>query len=238
MKTIRLILAIGFITGLAFSETTNAFEIISYSPDTGIVTINSGIEKTNRPFRSFTADEQQQITDWLTDKKFNALGIRVEIEKKKTTTNHGEYAPGGQTTLCGKKDRISYVITLKNQTAVPFENVEINYRIFYKTQDESRKAKRSIANSMRIDLQPEETRSIETQDVDIRDEQIVTPGFSITGTLANEGIDDGWAPTKFMKDRLGGLYLCVSKQGRNGHMIRLEFEDGDVPEEAKRASYN
>lgn len=237
MKIIRLGFTILLIAGMA--QAAENFEIISYFPDKGTVRINQGEGQTNRPFSSFTFEEQKQITDWLADQEFENSGLSVTIKKQKTTktTTHMNN-PGG---LLGEVDYISYTITLENRSEVSFKNVAVNARIFYRTQDGPEEKKQRIQSTETINLSPGETRTVETKTVSIRDQKKVTPGIT-TGTSFSPSsgfstTTSGGAPTVFYQDRLLGMSLCVSKKDRYGKNIKHEFEDGNPPEEEKQGAY-
>jgi hypothetical protein len=238
MKIFRLGFAILSLACIAHGATNETFEITSYFPDTGKVEIKSGAGRTNRPFSSFSSAEQQQITTWLTDREFKNSGLSVEIEKKEKTRK----------TEQGEVDDVLYMIALENRSEVDFKDVKITYRIFYETQDGqagSKKVKRSVAGESRIDLSHGQLRTNQTQRVSLRDEKEITPGFggysfSFNTPGGSQSVSSGGyggAPTVYMKDRLIGMYLCISKRDRNGNNIEQEFEEGRVPDKEDWAEY-
>ncbi len=219
MKVIRLALATLFIAGIA--QASEEFEIKSYSPDTGTVEIKCATGLTSRVFSSFSADDQQKITDWLTDKEFQSCGLNIETDKKEDRTR----------SRAGERADLSYIVTLKNQTQVEFKNVQIEYRMFYETQSGESKSKNSKAGSQFYKkLLPGETVSFETAPMLIRNEKIMT-----SGSWSFDYVDA--RSTVYVKDRFIGMHLCVSKKGRDGKTIEREKEDGLPPEKKSWADY-
>jgi hypothetical protein len=239
MKTVRLGIVLLFLAAFARGETTNALEIKSYSPEDGIVEIKTGAGTTNRTFTSFSAEEQAYITGWFAGKEFKSSGLQVTIKTEKTTVKTD--ANEGRRKRRGEVDRISYIIELENRTAAAFNNVAVTCQIFYETQDGTKEAKRCTKETCRLDFPPGKTQTIKTRSVSIRDEILQTPGKdkpSVSTSFGSfGGGSSGGEPTVYYKDRLKGLYVCVSKPDRTGANVILEFEDGRPPDEDKRADY-
>ena len=152
MKVTRTGLAVLLIAGMA--QAASAFEIKAYSPSKGTVEIQSGSEYTNRPFSSFSAAEQQQITGWLADKEFQStFGLSISAEQKKKTNKISAFLDPSQkledgglemTFTEGEVSSVSYVIKLENLSQVEFHNLVMEYRIFYEIQKGSEKTKKCV----------------------------------------------------------------------------------------------
>ena len=231
MKITRTGLAVLLIAGMA--QASAAFEVKEYSPSSGTVEIRSGSEYTNRPFSSFSAAEQQQITGWLADKEFqSSSGLSIETEKNEVRQPLDKMGKGPR--VEGKTADVSYTITLENRSEAALENIEVAYQIFYEQCEYSTKeTKRNIrrTGTEHITLAPGSTRTIESSAVPIREGRILP----ITQAM-DYGPDIG-PPTTYLKDRLKGLYLCVSKKDANGKSMEREYMVGDVPEKEAWAAY-
>ena len=238
MKITRTGLSVLLIAGMA--QAAAAFEIKAYSPSKGTVEIRSGSEYTNRPFSSFSAAEQQQITDWLADKEFqSSSGLSIETEKKEVRQPLDKMGKGSR--VEGKIAEVSYTITLENRSEAALENIEVAYQIFYKqceysTSETKQNMRRT--GTEHITLAPGSTRTLETITVSIRDGRIlpITQETTISTPFGSSSFVTG-PPTTYLRDRLGGLYLCVSKKDASGKSIEREYMVGDVPEKEEWATY-
>lgn len=249
MKIIRLGLAALLFAGMA--QAGEEIQIISYFPDKGTVCVDQGAGKTNRPFCSFTDAEQKKITGWLADREFENSGLSVTIEEKKTTKENKSPNDSKGGRCSGEVNYISYVITLENRAKVSFKDVSVNARIFYETYEKQARAKTVNIlkeSSETISLSPGETRTVKTKAVPIRDQKIVyegqimeSSGVTVSGPSGLMTVGGGdtlvGPPTRYMRDRLKGLYLCVSKQDLNGKTTIHEFENGNPPEKENWADY-
>ena len=115
------------------------------------------------------------------------------------------------------------------------ENIEVAYQIFYKQCEYSTKeTKLNIrrTGTDRITFAPGSTRTLETVTVSIRDGKILGRTY-----YTRPSGDTVGTPTRYLRDRPGGLYLCVSKKDASGKSIEREYMVGDVPEKEDWAAY-
>jgi len=246
MKIIRQGIALFLIAGLA--QAAEEFEVKAYSPSSGAVEISCGGEITNRPFNSFSADDQQKITGWLADKEFQSsfgLSITTEQQKKRVTENSKKVSPktakkgeGGNKveTTVGEFQGVSYLIKFENLSQVEFQNLGMEYRIFYETQEGSEKTKK-YERGMTVceKLLPGEIWTFETPVITIRAAQKEVTNIDWKGTNIMEATKVTRSTS--VKDRFKGMHLCVSKKGRSGENIERECIVGSVPEKENWADY-
>lgn len=247
MKIIRQGIALFLIAGLA--QAAEEFEIKAYSPSSGTVEINCGGKIIDRPFSSFSPAEQKQITGWLADKEFQSssgLNIAAEQQKKTGETNSLAVTPDRSKNgvnaktiekTAGEVQDVSYVIKLENHSQVEFQNLGVEYRMFYETQEGSEKTKKCERGTAVCEkLLPGEIWILETSSVAVREAQKditrvewkvkdVSVGSQNTSRLVS------------VKDRFKGMYLCVSKKGRSGENIERECMVGSVPEKENWSDY-
>jgi hypothetical protein len=243
MKIIRLGLAALLFAGIACAE---EFDLMDYSPKTETVWIKTSTGQTKRSFESFSAEDQQKITGLLADREFKS-GLSVDMEKKEDPRK----------TAQGEIKDTTYTIGLKNQTEAALGNVEITYQIFYERRDGKTEEKVRQTGVYRANLSPGETKTFETPIVPIRNERrlgsggggnftYTTPTTSFTdpgggmhtfGGETRTASGGGGAPTVYIRDRLIGMYLCVSRKDLNGKIIKHEYEEGVVPDEDARKNY-
>jgi hypothetical protein len=246
MKIIWLGFAVLLIAGMA--QATENFEIISYFSDKGIVRINQGTGQTNRPFSSFTSEEQKQITDWLADTDFlssTRLSIAAEKQKERDDIYSTEVTPSraksganGKTIekTTGAAQNVSYTIELESSSAAKFRNISIAYRVFYEEKEGAISTKKcAYGTTTCAELLPGDTWTFATPAIDIR-----------TGT--KEIINVEWQGSNIMdsqsrtrsvsvQDKLKGAYFLVTKVDRNGELIQRECWVGLVPEKENWPDY-
>ena len=121
------------------------------------------------------------------------------------------------------------------------ENIEVAYQIFYKQCEYSTKeTKLNIrrTGTDRITFAPGSTRTLETVTASIRDGRIlpITQETTISTPYGSPTFVTG-PPTTYLRDRLGGLYLCVSKKDASGKSIEREYMVGNVPEKEDWDTY-
>lgn len=87
------------------------------------------------------------------------------------------------------------------------------------------------AQAFKIYLKAKESRIVSTDCVEIRDLQQSFPDWGLSDNRL------GGKPTVYIKDRLLGMYVCVSKKDWNGHIIKQEFQEGRIPDKNEWAEY-
>lgn len=233
MKTIRLGLILLFVAGFARGEATSALEIKSYSSKDGVVIIKSGAGATNRPFSSFSTEEQQQITDWLADREFKSSGLNVEIEKSEASdeVKKLDFSEPRVAFRRGETKTVTYSVVVENRSVVPFNNIRLDSRLFIESMVAKSKLKTCFTETKTLSLAPGEKQKVSLRPALIRDELIQVSDQVVSGTVRSGD------PTVHNQDRLVGMYLCVSKKDQNGSAIEHKFEDGNVPDEKRWADY-
>lgn len=215
MKIIRLGVAILSLAYVAHGATNEAYEITSYFPDKGIVGIKYGAVRTNRPFSSFSPAEQQQITDWLTDKGFESK-LRVELEKVEQD---------GEVGRMGSHKIISYNITFENRSEVPLSGIKAEYRIFFEAGrceifGKTKALPWYTPGEFKFDLEASEARTFSTEEIHIRN----GPGSG------GRPVEGGHMALEY-KAKFIGLHVNVSRTGRTGIRTERKFQDEAPPQE-------
>lgn len=206
------------------------YEIKSYSPQKGVVGIKTSTGVTNLPFSAFTATQQQDIVAWRIDKQFQSSGLRVTIETTKDKQNITTYDPQ-YTWQEGTREIVSYAISVDNQTEVEFDEITIDSRIFYATEDGNIKGLRCVIGTETFNLAPKHSKLIKTS-VALRDEN------TFKGLRVENGVIIPPAEKReYNKDRLIGLYVCARKKDRNGQLMLIEEKDGNVPKKETWEKY-
>lgn len=237
------------LAGIAAAQAPEKYEIKDYSPKDGIVKIKSGAGITTRPFSSFCSADQQKINSWLAAKTFksdSALLVDIRQEKHSEVVDKIE---SGDSRKAGKKntiehfsktgtqDIVAYTITLENLSTLVLNNITVEYKLFYETNDGADKAKKRDEGRMQImELRPKCPQTHKTKALTLRDEKVVAYENSFVGRdLGSKEVHH--SGVSMNKDRLKGLYVCVSTLDENGDPIQREYEIGSVPDKEKWGAY-
>ena len=211
MKAFQIGLMVLLFAGIVCGQ---PLEITAYDPVSGEVKIKDGSGSATRLFDTFSAEEQQQITEWLADKEFRKLKITIQKESKKEYKEESFFTSGSI-------KKVSYSITVKNPAQIEFKDLELVCRIFCETKGGKVDRPWGVEDKKKFTIAPGETQRFE-QSVGIRDQKTEFESYR----------DSSWnsavvSPEDIIiKDKLLGLYLCISKKGRNGKVMKLEQEAG------------
>jgi hypothetical protein len=210
-----------------------AYEITSYTPKDGLVGVKTGTVRTNRPFSSFSPEEQQNINAWLADYSFKASGLRVKISKKKTKNDVEEKTTHGPlvSTRRGQAETIDFEIILENRSAVPLSGIQLESRVFFEKKDGNNERKLYSTKTASINLAPGEVYTLSLDPLVLRNESIQTPEVPTTG-----GYYEG-KPTVYNRDALEGVRVRLTRTDRNGEVVERLVEDGNPPEDKKCEQY-
>ncbi len=210
-----------------------AYEITSYNPKDGLVGVKTGTVRTNRPFSSFSPEEQQNINAWLADYSFKASGLRAKISKKKTKTDVEEKKARGRLTETrrGQSETIDFEIILENRSAIPLSGIRLESHVFFEKKDGDNERKLYSTKAASIDLAPGEVYALPLDPLVLRNESIQTPDFS-DGDYMWHG-----KPTVYNRDALEGVRVRLTRTDRNGEGVERLVEDGNPPEDKKCEQY-
>lgn len=235
MNKTSLSLALCFIAGVVCGET---FEIISYFPKRGNVVIRDDAGQTNRPFSSFSPEEQQKIRSWVIDERFMSSELVERINEQETEENYFDEKTLGSSrrvTTRGSVKTRSYEVSFKNSTDVDFDDLQIEYRVFF-VQDKGHithagtyERKLCRAKNIKLSIKAGEVIVSTTPGIEIRNLKTDSPATAPGNVPAGA--------TSYLKDDLEGLYVCVSRKDKNGIVHTKTYCKGRVPKEKDWEEY-
>ncbi len=212
-------------------------KIISHSTQTGSTKIQTEKSISRRPISAFTPESQEKISHWLADKNFR---LKSKLTASFRATHAGSFSNIVGTitdsrTKTTREDTIgtkelsfcSYKINLTNKASTPFENLTLDYRIFY-TQRWSKDftGKYQLAGSTNCNfLSAGGTLEFKTN-----------PFLSAIYYKSAPRIRWTGKPRSFSSS-IEGIWLCVRKKDVTGRWIEQEIKYGEVPSPHNRNDY-
>jgi hypothetical protein len=238
MKIVRLGFVLLFLSSFAHSGTTNELEIISYFPKKGAVVIRDAAGQTNRPFSSFSPEEQHQIRSWAMDECFESAELVERIDKQETEDDYFDEKILGSSkriTTRGSVKTVCYEVAFKNDTDVDFDDLQVEYRMFF-VQDKGHithagtyEKKICRAENVKISIKAGEGIVSATPCITIRNLKTDSPATAPGNVPAGS--------TDYLKDDLEGLYVGVSRKDKNGVIHTKTYCKGRVPKEKDWEEY-
>ncbi len=209
------------------SGALNEWELVLYNPVNGAMELKGLAGKMNKPFAKFNLENKRKIIDWLEREKFEpstqmrlsvgAVERSYKVEKKKPSWHPGVYT-------IGEVEVVSYNLSLANVSPLPTGKMKVEIMVF--CEDHRGANKRRIVETIYVDIPPAETWAYKTRPVQIRDLRSVQIGSEYSGDT-----------TSIIRDRLKGMYLCISKKNQYGNLITRELERGRLPKKEKWPEY-
>lgn len=198
-------------------------EICKYDTEKGIVHLRSGEKCGYLPFDSFSLEARKKITEWACDNAFLSGAFTAALVKKDDKKPTIAVENG----FSGTNHHISYKLTLKNTSALPIKNVNVEFFILYEnkidndTQDRMQRYRAFTSfypngNSVFYTpaLQLQEGHSVHTWREQIN---------------ANTQYQRTVRTSKKISNQITGTYILLSKKDANGNLIYWENKTGRVP---------
>lgn len=212
-------------------------KLTAYSPKTGIVKVREPAGSTQHAFSVFTPESQAQIEHWLSDKNFNLqsnLEVTFDYRSRHSTSN----LVGTITDALTKSEREgtygtekttfrTYHITLNNKSNTPFEDLAIDYRIFYTQQlTDEYTGHYQLAGSLQCEtIKPDDTFELKTNPFISSIEYKSAPTIQWTGR------------PRSIYCNVQGIWLRIRKPGHTGEWVERKIKHGDVPSKRNRSDY-
>ena len=213
--------------GLAEDE---KIEVLAYMGEEKSAKIKTADGISLRAIDSFPEAAQKEIFAWAADKAFeSSSGLRVRIKQAKERRSVDTKKGRRRTT--GDVDLITYTAELENRSDVALKGVTVEAVIYYEQHHDKNEQKLKVSSSAKFDFSPAGKEKFVTDTVQIRDQIIKHDAYQ------SDGYEYDTPPSEYLKDKLNGMALVLTRKNRNGKVVTREFKDGRPPKPKDRFEY-
>lgn len=173
-----------------FSENGDSgnWDIVSYKPLSGLVTLTGEAGRISQPLESFSEFNRQKIHAWYLDHLFlSKSSLKVTLKRRKPSSREGDL------------ERVAYELIVENRSTVAISGITIECRMFY--EDGIGEHLKQINGTFEVALDPRESRTLRTRTLVMKHEDDEWQGIYAcmrrtdrTGTVQERVYKNGKVP--------------------------------------------